>query len=104
HGASKERSGTNASLLTSPSDNVTGNTYTFTESGVAPAQGDYFIAEKYFPGGAEVGWADSLVALNGATVSTESADLAPDTPGRQCIRLSASAAGQTLGIATPFGF
>jgi alpha-L-arabinofuranosidase len=103
-GTTKGRSGTITAFTTAPRDNVNGNTFTFGDSGATPAQGDYFIAEKYFPGGAETGWSDSLVALNGATVSTESSDLAPDTPGRQCIRLSASGQGQTLQIATPFGF
>jgi len=103
-GTTKGRTGTISSFTTAPRDNVNGNTFTFADSGTAPAQGDYFIAEKYFPGGAETGWADALVALNGATVATESADLAPDTPGRQCIRLNASGPGQTLQIGTPFGF
>src|SRR5207248_2241815 len=102
-GTAKGRSGTIASFTTAPRDNVNGNTFTFATSGVAPAQGDYFIAEKFFPGGAETGWSDALQAYNGATVSTETSDLAPDTPGRQCIRLSASTAGQMLTIASPFG-
>jgi len=102
-GAAKGRSGTIASFTTAPRDNVNGNTFNFASSGTAPAQGDYFIAEKYFPGGAETGWSDGLVAAGGATVSTETTDLAPDTPGRQCVRLSAAAAGQALTIATPFG-
>jgi alpha-L-arabinofuranosidase len=102
-GTAKGRTGTIASFLTAPRDNVNGDTFTFAESGTAPVQGDYFIAEKYFPGGAETGWSDALQAFGGATVSTESADLAPDTPGRQCIRLSAAGVGQALTISTPFG-
>src|SRR5215467_14317422 len=51
-GAAKGRTGTIASFFTAPRDNVTGDTFNFAESGTAPAQGDYFIAEKYFPGGA----------------------------------------------------
>jgi len=69
-GNAKGRTGAIASFLTAPRDNVNGNTFTFAESGTAPAQGDYFIAEKYFPGGAGTGWSDSLQAVGGATIST----------------------------------
>src|ERR1051326_8487087 len=102
-GTIKGRTGTISSFTTAPRDNVTGNTFTFADSGTAPAQGDYFIAEKIFPGGAETGWSDALQAFGGATYATETTDLAPDPAGRQCIRLNASGAGQSISIATPFG-
>ena len=103
-GAAKGRTGTIASFVTAPRDNVTGNTFNFADSGTAPAQGDYFIAEKYFPGGADMGWGDPPQVFGGATITTESADLPPGTEGRQCIRVSAAGTGQVANINTSFGF
>ncbi len=50
-GTAKGRTGTIASFLTAPRDNVTGNTFNFADSGTAPAQGDYFIARNPRAGG-----------------------------------------------------
>src|SRR5438270_3943662 len=70
-GTAKGRTGTIASFLTAPRDNVTGNTFNFADSGTAPAQGDYFIARKTFSGGAATGWGDPPQAYGGATITTE---------------------------------
>ncbi len=100
-GAAKGRSGTIASFVAAPHDNVTGSTFNFAASGTAPAAGDYFIARKYTPGGADMGW--NVMANGGAAISTELADLPPDTAGRQCIRISAAGTGQFASINTAFG-
>lgn len=102
-GTAKGRTGTIASFLTAPRDNVTGNTFNFADSGTAPAQGDYFIARKTFPGGAATGWGDPPQAYGGATITTELADLPPGTDGLQCIRLTASGGTQMATIGAPFG-
>jgi hypothetical protein len=100
-GEAKGRSGTIASFVTAPRDNVTGSTFTFADSGTAPAAGSYFIARKYMPGGGDTGW--NLTTLNGATITTETSDLPPDTGGRQSLRLTATGAGQSATINNAFG-
>ena len=100
-GAAKGRSGTITSFVTAPHDGVTGSTFTFEGSGVSAASGDYFIARKYHPGGADTGW--NPFTNGGATITTETVDLPPGTDGRQCIRLSAPSVGQFASINTAFG-
>jgi alpha-L-arabinofuranosidase len=100
-GAAKGRTGTIATFATAPRDQVTGSTWTFSSGGVTPAAGDYFIARKYTPGGADMGW--NTQVNGGATITTEFNDLPPGTTGRQCIRLSASAQGQLALINSSFG-
>lgn len=78
-----------------------GTTWTFANAGTTPAAGDYFIARKYFPGGADIGW--NPFTGGGATITTETVDLPPNTDGLQCIRLSASGAGQFASIINGFG-
>ena len=97
-GATKGRTGTIATM-TAPS-NPAGATYQFTDSGVAPAVGDYILLRKTALGGATYGW--QAQTTNGGTVAGETTDLAPDTPGLQAVRLTATAAGATSHLATAF--
>ena len=99
-GTAKGRAGMVVTFVTAPHDGVTGSSYTFEAAGVAPAAGDYFIVRKYMPGGADTGW--NPFTNNGATITTETSDLPPNTDGRQCIRLSASS-GQFASINSSFG-
>jgi len=98
-GAAKGRAGTVGTFTTAPRDGVTGSTWAFGDSGTSVAAGDYFIARKYTPGGADQGW--NVSAYNGASVATELSDLPPGTEGRQCIRLSAPTG--TAQINSAFG-
>ena len=98
-GTAKGRTGTIASFAKPVAP--AGSTWTFADAGTAPAQGDYFLARKYFPGGADVGWNPN--PTGGAAITTETADLPPNTDGRQCIGLSAGP-GQTATISSFFGW
>src|SRR5258708_998631 len=100
-GTAKGRTGTTASFVAAPHDKVTGSTFNSADSGTAPAAGDYFIARKYTPGGADMGW--NIQTNGGAAVSTEYTDLPPDTAGRQCIRIAAAGNGQFASINPAFG-
>src|SRR5258708_15282287 len=100
-GSAKGRTGTIGTFVTAPHDGATGSTWSFADTGTAVAAGDYFIARKYTPGGADMGW--NVYTNGGATVSTELTDLPPGTQGRQCIRLSAASAGQNATINSAFG-
>lgn len=102
-GNAKGRTGTIASYTAPPPQQTAiASTWVFGDSGTVPAQGDYFVARRYAPGGADIGW--NLTPFNGATFSTETADLPPGTDGRQCLRISASGAGQAMQLFTPFGW
>jgi alpha-L-arabinofuranosidase len=100
-GTAKGRTGTIASFTGAPHDGVTPSTFTFAAAGTAPAAGDIFIARKYTPGGADMGW--NPQTFGGASVTTETIDLPPGTEGRQCIRLSAGSPGQSASITSAFG-
>lgn len=100
-GTSKGRIGSIAQSTAPPVDRSYGTTWRFGDSGNAPAQGDYFLARKMFPGGAEMGW--NVNGLGGATASTETVDQPPNTAGTQCLRVNATGSGQSAQISTAFG-
>jgi len=93
-GSAKGRTGT-ISTSTAPSGG-SGTQFQFADSGVAPAAGDYILLRKSEPGGATAGWQPA--ATGGGTVSDETSDLAPDTQGRQAVRLTALSGGQQARI------
>ena len=82
--------------ITSSSTAAPPNGVTLTLSGsAAPADGFILIRiEK--PGDAQTGWWTDL--HNGASLATEFKDLAPDTPGKQALRIEASGPTQTASI------
>jgi len=100
-GTVKTRTGTIAQSVAPPADRSYGTTWTFSDSGTAPAAGDYFIARKLFPGGAEMGW--NVTSFGGGSVATETADQPPNTDGRQCLRINAGQQGQGVQVGTAFG-
>ncbi len=64
------------------------------------ASGDYFVVTNYFPGAGDTGWWDNV--SGGGTISTETTDLSPNTPGKQALLLSASKAGTSASVAQYF--
>jgi alpha-L-arabinofuranosidase len=106
YGAAKGRTGTvtrslapnRASPPNDPAGSTQGTTYQFAESGVVAANGDYMLLRKYFPGGGTTGW--NLSTQGAARADTELADLPPNTPGRQCVRLSATNSGDYLQLSS----
>jgi hypothetical protein len=97
-GAAKGRSGT-ISTSTAPSGG-SGTQFQFAGSGTAPSPGDYILLRKSPPGGATAGW--QPMTAGGGTVTDETSDLAPDTPGHQAVRLTALSGGQTARIQAVF--
>jgi hypothetical protein len=89
-GGAKGRAGV-VSTSTAPSGG-NGTQFVFADSGTAPAAGDYILLRTTQAGGATAGWQPT--ATGGGTVTDETSDLAPDTPGRQAVRLTATASGQ----------
>jgi hypothetical protein len=76
-----------------------GPTLTFGQN-VNLAVGDYFSVENYFPGTGDAAWGDDTA--NGGTISTETTDLSPETPGKQALLLSANAKGQYAKVTQGF--
>lgn len=89
-GTAKGRSGIVSNFRRNPT------TYTFADSGVAPAAGDYILLSKEFAGGAIDGWWPSRGGTG--TITTETVDLSPDTPGKQCVRLQALNPSSESGV------
>jgi alpha-L-arabinofuranosidase len=69
-----------------------------------PAQGlaanDFVLVRMEKPGDAAAGWWTST--SGGATISTEFKDLAPDSPGKQALRLDASGPNQYASVSSFF--
>jgi len=95
YGTARGRSGTVLTSAAAPG----GTLYTFTDSGTAPATGDYILLSKTDLSNAVAGWATNVV---GGSIGDETVDLAPDAQGRQAIRLTTTAAGQTVLIFANF--
>ena len=62
----------------------------------APVPGDFVVVRKTIPGKAEAGWWPSVWA--GGAITTETKDLAPNTLGKQAVRLTADIPGQSAGV------
>jgi hypothetical protein len=60
------------------------------------AIGDYVVVTNSFAGNGDQGWWDSVAG--GASISTESTDLSPNTPGKQALRINAAGTGQWAAI------
>lgn len=98
-GAARGRAGT-IGTSTAPSGSA-GTTFVFTDSGTAPAAGDYIVLRKTDPSAsATFGWRPTV--SGGGAIGGESADLAAGTPGLQAVRLDANAAGQVARLSAVF--
>ena len=66
----------------------------------APAVGDYLIVKMQTPGNVQAGWWPGT--SGGGTLSTDMTDIAPDSPGKQALEMSASASGQSASVTSYF--
>jgi alpha-L-arabinofuranosidase len=64
------------------------------------AVGDYFVVSTAFTGDGDAGWWDST--SGGGTITTETTDISPNSPGKQAILLTASASGASAGVSQYF--
>ena len=62
--------------------------------------GDYVEISKYFEGHRDLGWWKTTSA--GSSISTETTDLSPRTPGRQALLIRANVPGQSAAITQYF--
>jgi hypothetical protein len=91
--------GTTAAVTssTAPAPGVTAATIQLSGLSVAPSVGDYVVVRMTIPGNAQAGWWTQ--ATGGATFSSETTDLSPNTPGKQALVVNASAAGAQAVLA-----
>jgi len=66
----------------------------------APELDDFVLVKQTIPGNAQAGWWTN--AYGGASFATELMDLAPDSPGKQALKILASGPGQTASVASYF--
>ena len=110
YGTAKGRTGTVANSI-NPFDvsgaNTNGTTYIFSDSGTAPADGDYLILRKSATGDGGTGTGAALTGWGtntsgGATITTELTDNPPGSVGKQCVRLTATNALQYAILSANF--
>ncbi|MEO6802939.1 MAG: hypothetical protein ABI197_06825 [Granulicella sp.] len=77
-----------------------GITMSFNALSKAPAKGDVVIVKMATPGNAQQGW--WTTTQGGATLTTEFQDLAPNSPGKQALRVTAANSGQSANVTSYF--
>jgi hypothetical protein len=97
-GPSRGSSGTVVSSSVATADR--GVTLTLVNPPKPPTTGDFLLVRIEKPGKADAGWWTSL--QSGASLSTEFHDLSPNTPGKQALRIDASAPGSLAAISSYF--
>jgi len=99
-GGSVGTSGTVISSTKNPSScSGCGQIIQFDKS-IKAAVGDYFVMTQPFPGNGDAGWWDNV--SGGGTISSETTDLSPNTPGKQALLVSASGTGKSASVAQYF--
>jgi hypothetical protein len=66
----------------------------------APTAGDYYVVQATIPGNAQAGWWPST--SGGATLTTDTTDLSPRSPGKQALAMNANGSGQSASVASFF--
>ena len=66
----------------------------------APTAGDYYIVQATIPGNPQAGWWPSTAG--GATLTADTTDLSPKSPGKQALQMNANSAGQSASVASYF--
>jgi alpha-L-arabinofuranosidase len=93
YGAAKGQTGTVTTSSVAASSAHQGIWVTFGKLAVAPKVGDFYILRMKIPGSADAGW--RTATQGGGTITTEFHDLPPNSPGKQALRLTAAAPGQS---------
>ncbi len=101
YGAANGQTGTITGNTVSNSSANTGITLTFSAPlSPAPAAGDVVKVQMQVAGNPQAGWWVS--ASGGATFSGDTADLSPETPGKQALSINAAASGQSATVTSNF--
>ncbi len=94
-GSAMGATGTILSSTAASSSASVGQTLTFDKS-INMAKGDYVAVTVLMPGNGQHGW--WTYPSGGATITSETTDLSPNTPGKQALSLNASGTGQSVRL------
>jgi hypothetical protein len=100
YGAALGQAGTVTSSTAADFKANKGITINFAQGAKSPGVGDFLVVRKTIPGNAQAGW--WINVSPGAMLSTEFSDLAPNSPGKQVLKIAASSSGQSAEIASYF--
>lgn len=98
YGAAQGATGTISNYTAATGGN--GGTFTFSQSGIAPANGDYMIVRMKVPGNPAAGWWPSTSG-NGS-IAANTSDLPPNTTGLQTVAISAPTGSDSVTLASYF--
>ena len=70
------------------------------DKSINAAAGDYFVMTQAFTGGGDTNWWDNV--SGGGTITSETTDLSPNTPGKQALLINASGSGKSASVAQYF--
>ena len=99
HGAANGQTGT--VTASSAANSSTGVTLTFSAPlSPAPSAGDAVKVQMQVPGNPQAGWWTTV--SGGAAFSADTADLSPETPGKQALAVNAASAGQSAQVTSYF--
>ncbi len=96
-------SGVTGAITSSTAANFSGNiglTFNFAATSTPLAANNYVIVNMTIPGNPQAGWWPTVAG--GATLSADTTDIAPDSPGKQALAINAAGSGQTASVDSYF--
>jgi alpha-L-arabinofuranosidase len=96
-------SGLTGTITSSTAANFSGNiglTFNFAATSTPLAVNNYLIVQMTVPGNPQAGWWPTVAG--GATLSADTTDIAPDSPGKQALAINAAGSGQTASVDSYF--
>ena len=98
YGAARGQKGTVTASSVAVSSAIThsGVWVSFSKMAVHPQVGDFYIVRKSMPGDAAAGWWTET--KGGGTITTESHDLSPNSPGKQAVYMAAPGPTQEVTV------
>ncbi len=100
HGAATGQTGTVTSSTAASYSGKQGLTINFSQLAKPPAAGDFLIVKMAIPGNAQGNWWTST--SGGATLTSETTDISPNSPGKQALQINAAGSGQTANVQSYF--
>ena len=89
-----------SSLPADPKEKNQGVTIRYSPLAKSPDLDDFVLVRQTIPGNAQAGWWTN--AYGGGRFVTEFSDLAPNSPGKQALKIIASGAGQAASVSSYF--
>jgi hypothetical protein len=99
-GASKGLTGTISSLDIANANSNISTLLHMSGLAHAPTAGDYYVVQATIRGNPQAGWWPST--SGGATLTADTSDLSPNSPGKQALQMNATSSGQSASVASFF--